>query len=105
MAIVDMYDRISKSIDDGEYAVGVFIDLSKAFDTLDHNVLIAKLEYYGVRGISLEWFRNYLYNRKQCVYLNSVSSTMSQVVCGVPQGSVLEPLLAVIGTVIRHIVC
>ena len=96
MAIIDMYDKISKAIDEGQYAVGVFVDLSKAFDTLDHNILLAKLEYYGVRGICLEWFTNYLYNRKQYVYLNGASSVMSQIVCGVPQGSVLGPLLFIL---------
>jgi hypothetical protein len=96
MAIVDMYDKISKAIDEGEYAVGVFVDLSKAFDTLDHNILLAKLEYYGIRGICQEWFKNYLHNRSQYVYLNGASSTMCQVVCGVPQGSVLGPLLFIL---------
>ena len=91
MAIVDMYDKISKAIDEGEYSVGVFVDLSKAFDTVDHNILLAKLEYYGIRGICQEWFKNYLHNRSQYVYWNGASSAMCQVICGVPQGSVLGP--------------
>ena len=56
MAIMDMYEQISRAIDDNEYAVGIFIDLSKAFDTLDHSILIAKLEHYGVRGVPLRLF-------------------------------------------------
>ena len=65
-----MQDKISNAIDKGEYAVGIFLDLSKAFDTLDHDTLIAKLEYYGIRGLALEWFKSYLCSRKQYVFLN-----------------------------------
>ena len=88
-----MYDRISKAIDDSEYAVGVFSDLSKAFDTLNHEVLLAKLEYYGVRVSALDWFRNYLYNRQQYVFFMGESSSLRNIVCDVPQDSILGPLL------------
>ena len=57
MPLIDMCDRVSKAIDKKEYSVGVFIDLSKAFDTLSHDILLKKLELYGIRGISLEWFK------------------------------------------------
>ena len=96
MAIMDMYDRISKAIDKNEYCIGIFIDLSKAFDTLDHDILLSKLEHYGVRGIALDWFRNYLRNRKQYVYYNGISSDFMDISCGVPQGSILGPLLFIL---------
>lgn len=93
MALLDMYDRLSTAIDRNEYAVGVFIDLSKAFDTLNHNILLEKLEHYGVRGVASKLLQNYLKNRYQYVSLNGTSSTMREILCGVPQGSILGPLL------------
>jgi hypothetical protein len=96
MALLQMYDKISIAADKNDYSIGIFIDLSKAFDTLTHSILIKKLEHYGIRGITLEWFKNYLFGRKQYVFLNGTSSTTSDVVCGVPQGSVLGPLLFII---------
>ena len=96
MALLDIYDKISAAIDNHEFSVGVFIDLSKAFDTLNHDILLKKLEYYGIRGITLAWFRSYLMDRQQYVYLNGASSVLGKVNCGVPQGSVLGPLLFII---------
>ena len=75
-------------------AVGIFIDLSKAFDTVDHNILISKLEHYGARGTSLRGFESYLVsNRQQYVEFNGVSTESCKIKCGVPQGSILGPLL------------
>ena len=71
----------------------MFLDLSKAFDTIDHRILIYKLKKYGIRGSALSFFQNYLSNRKQYVALDSNNSCKTSVTCGVPQGSILGPLL------------
>jgi hypothetical protein len=96
MAIMDMYDKISAAMNRNEYSVGVFIDLSKAFDTLDHDILLKKLENYGLRGVPNKWFQNYLHNRKQYVFLSNCSSSMKSINYGVPQGSILGPLLFIL---------
>jgi len=67
MALFDLYDKVTESIEAGEYTVGVFIDLQKAFDTIDHSILLAKLQYYRIRGKALDWFTDYLKKRKQFV--------------------------------------
>jgi len=93
MAVIEMVDKISNAIDTNCFSIGIFVDLSKAFDTLDHSILLQKLEHYGIRGITLEWFRSYLTNRYQYVDYNGVQSTKLKIRTGVPQGSVLGPLL------------
>ena len=80
-------DKIQKAIENGYYSCGII--LSKAFDTVN----LQKLEHYGVRGIVLDWFKSYLTNRKQFVSLHRVQSELQYISCGVPQGSVLGPLL------------
>ena len=82
-----------------------FLDLSKAFDTTDHNLLIRKLDNYGIRGNSLNWFKCYLKGRIQRVKLNNVSSGWEEIVCGVPQGSILGPLLFIIYVNDMPLVC
>jgi len=67
--------------------------LSKALDTVDHNMMIAKLEHYGIRGVALEWFKNYLTDRSQVVKIKNIISASRKILCGVPKGSVLGPLL------------
>ena len=65
--LLQLVDQIYESLQRNEYTIGVFIDLSKVFDTVDHNVLLKKLEIYGISGIHLQWFRNYLSNKKQYI--------------------------------------
>ena len=71
----------------------MFVDLQKAFDTVDYQILLAKLNHYGICGISNDWFKSYLSNRNQYVYINGFDSGLTTINCGVPQGSVLRPLL------------
>ena len=83
-------------IDKSEHTLGIFLDLSKAFDTINHDIILSKLSHYGIREISLEWFRSYLTNRSQYVSICGANSTMQKLTCGVPQGSILGPLLFII---------
>ena len=96
MALMVLMDEISKSLERGEYVVGVFLDFSKAFDTVNHDILLQKLYHYGIRGMALKWFQSYLSDRYQYVTYNGTESAKQNIKCGVPQGSILEPLLFLI---------
>ena len=91
-----MTETIKETIDKSMFGCRVFIDLQKAFDTVNHSILLKKLEHYGIRGVGLDWFSSYLSNRKQYVSVNSTTSDYLDIIYGVPQRPVLGPLLFLI---------
>ena len=96
MAISVLIDHISKATDNKEHVIGVFLDFAKSFDTVNHRILLGKLTLYGIRGNILQWIQNYLSNRQKRVQLKETTPTLSNIICGVPQGSILGPLLFLI---------
>ena len=93
-AIAQLVDQIYEAFEKNEYTLGVFIDLSKAFDTVDHSILLRKLELYGITDRNYAWIKSYLSNRLQYIQIDENSGTEYCVVkCGVPQGFILGPLL------------
>ena len=113
-AVLELVDQVSNTFNDENYLLGIFIDLSKAFDTADHKILIRKLEYYGINGKNLSWFKNYLANRKKYIQYdnnnnvninnnnnNNINSNFEKnellnIIFGIPQGSILGPLLFIL---------
>ena len=93
MSLLTIQDNISNVIDKKEFSIGVFLDVAKAFDTIDHDILLAKLENMGIRGLNLDWFRSYLLDRNQLVICRGKASKLKTIKYGVPQGSILGPLL------------
>ena len=89
--LINNYRPVSAALDKG--VLGVFLDFSKAFDTVDHQILLNKMYKYGIRGIAFKWMESYLSNRRQFVLFKDVQSEYATVTCGVPQGSIMGPLL------------
>ena len=95
-AIISLVEKVSHSLDTGKIVVGVFLDLKKAFDTVDHQILLDKLYAHGIRNNMYEWFKSYLANRSQYVIYNKSKFEIKNITHGVPQGSILGPLLFIL---------
>ena len=95
-AALELADRVITCMDHNETPINIYLDLSKAFDTLNREILMAKLLYYGIHGTPLELVKSYLTNRKQYVEIEDTKSKMLDISTGVPQGSILDPLLFII---------
>ena len=95
-AVIDLLEFIYNSLDKKQHNINIFIDLSKAFDTVDHKILLTKLNSFGVRGTPHDLLKSYLHNRKQVVRIKNATSTPKTINIGVPQGSILGPLLFLI---------
>ncbi len=92
-ALISITEKIRRALDDNKFAFGVFVDFQKAFDTVNHDILLAKLERYGISGNMNNWFRSYLKDRIQFVSILGFESHQRKISHGVPQGSILGPLL------------
>jgi retron-type reverse transcriptase len=96
LATMEIIDRIISNLNIGKTPINIFMDLSKAFDTIDHSILLDKLYHYGIRNTALDLFKSYLSNRKQYTDIDGTKSTLNTITTGVPQGSILGPLLFII---------
>ena len=93
LALIDIVDKITFALNENEYALGIFLDITKAFDSINHNILLTKLQHYGFRGHSSNFIKSYLTGRKQFLGMQGHISDIKTIAYGVPQGSVLGPLL------------
>ena len=93
IAILDVINMIQNETYNGNYVLGIFMDLQKAFDTVNIQILLSKLDHYGFRGLTLNWFKSYLTDRPQFTFVNDCQSSSRTSKCGIPQGTVLGPLL------------
>ena len=92
-ALTELINEITSSVNNKMYSIGVFIDLKKAFDTVDHELLCEKMYFYGTRGVAHKWISSYL---PQFVCYNEFHSDLLNISCGVPQGSILVPKLFIL---------
>ena len=104
-AVLSIADKIQTSIDSSSFSCGIFLDLSKAFDTVNHKILLDKLSFYRIRGNVLEWFKSYLSNRKQFVSIGNVNSDVMSITMGVPQSSLFLFITRAEGTELRFRLC
>ena len=91
-----LINQIANAKNDDKYSLAVYLDISKAFDSINHDLLLQKLYKIGIRGMGLKWLQNYMYDRKQVVVNGGQESSKQTIICGVPQGSILGPLLFII---------
>ena len=84
LALIDLHEKLSSAIDRGELGVGIFLDVSKAFDTVNHSTLFDKFEHYGIPGLALKWIKSYFSNRLQFVEYNGYVSSRANIMCGFP---------------------
>jgi ribonuclease P/MRP protein subunit RPP40 len=96
LAMISLMENIINSLERGHFTIGLFLDFSKAFDTVNHKILISKLNHYGIRGIANKWITSYLTGREQYTSYNGANSQTKTIKCGVPQGSILGPILFLI---------
>ena len=93
LAVIQLGDQIKKNFEKDQHTLSVFIDLSKAFDTLDHKTLISKLEIYGIKEINLLWFKSYPENCKLFIQYDTLSTSNKSITCGILQVSIIGPLI------------
>ena len=93
IALIYLVDKIIDSLNNGKFVIGLFLAFKKAFDTVNHEIMLSKLYHYGIRGVAHKWFGSYLNNREQYVEYAGTKSELNNITCGIPQGSILGPLL------------
>ena len=91
-----MVEEFTTSLDNNKYAIGIFVDIMKAFDAVNHNILAKQLYFYGIHGVAHKWIMSYLENRSQFVHCENCDTEVLKICCGVPQGSVLGSKLFIL---------